>query len=97
MKKDMRFLAVLRSQEKANELKSAMANFDGLDWEIKVSDFENVAGELVNSHVPNVLLAEISFDKPSDMTELSRIVRSRARTRPSWRRPNRRTSRVFAA
>ena len=75
MKKDLRFLAVLRSQEKANELKSAMANFDGLEWEIKVSDFENVAGELVNSQVPNVLLAEISFDKPSDMTELSRIVR----------------------
>lgn len=75
MRKDLRFLAVLRSQDKANELKSAVANFDGLEWEIKVSDFENVAGELVNSHVPNVLLAEISFDRPSDLTELSRIVR----------------------
>jgi pilus assembly protein CpaE len=75
MKKDLRFLAVLRSQEKANELKSAVSNFDGLDWEIKVSDFQNVASELVNSHVPNVLLAEISFDKPGDLNELSRIVR----------------------
>src|SRR3546814_3647712 len=75
MKKDLRFLAVMRSQEKANELKSAVSNFDGLDWEIKVSDFQNVAGELVNSHVPNVLLAEISFDRPGDLTELSRIVR----------------------
>lgn len=75
MKKDLRFLAVMRSQEKANELKSAVANFDGLEWEIKVSDFQNVAAELVNSHVPNVLLAEISFDKPGDLTELSRIVR----------------------
>ena len=75
MKKDLRFLAVMRSQEKANELKSAVANFDGLDWEIKVSDFQNVAAELVNAHVPNVLLAEISFDRPGDLTELSRIVR----------------------
>lgn len=75
MKKDLRFLAVMRSQEKANELKSAVSNFDGLDWEIKVSDFQNVAAELVNSHVPNVLLAEISFDRPGDLTELSRIVR----------------------
>lgn len=75
MKKDLHFLAVLRSEEKANELKSAVSNFDGLDWEIKVCDFENVASELVNSHVPNVLLAEISFDRPNDLTELSRIVR----------------------
>ena len=75
MKKDLRFLAVLRSQEKANELKSAVSSFDGLDWEIRVSDFQNVAADLVNSHVPNVLLAEISFDKPGDLTELSRIVR----------------------
>ena len=75
MKKDLRFLAVMRSQEKANELKSAIVNFDGLDWEIKVSNFQNVAAELVNSPVPNVLLAEISFDKPGDLTELSRIVR----------------------
>lgn len=75
MKKDLRFLAVMRSQDKANELKSAISNFDGLDWEIKVSDFENVAGDLVNSQVPNVLLAEISFDSPSDLTELSRLVR----------------------
>ena len=75
MKKDLRFLAVLRSQDKANELKSAVSNFDGLNWEIKVSDFQNVAADLVNSHVPNVLLAEISFDKPGDLNELSRIVR----------------------
>jgi pilus assembly protein CpaE len=75
MKKDLRLLAVLQSQENANELKSAMSNFDGLDWEIKVSDFQNVAADLMNSHVPNVLLAEISFDRPGDLTELSRIVR----------------------
>ena len=75
MKKDLRFLAVLGSQEKANELKSAMSNFEGLNWEIKVSDFQNVAADLVNSHVPNVLLAEISFDRPGDLNELSRIVR----------------------
>ena len=74
MKKDLRFLAVLRSQEKANELKSAVSGVDGLDWEIKVTDFQDVAGELVNSHVPNVLLAEISFDHPQDLDELSRIV-----------------------
>lgn len=75
MKKDLRFLAVLQSQDKANQLKSAVSGFDGLDWEIKVSDFQNVAAELVNSHVPNVILAEISFDKPGDLNELSRIVR----------------------
>ena len=74
MRKDLRFLAVMKSQEKAKEMKSALSNFDGLDCEIRVSDFQNLAAEFVNSHVPNVLLAEISFDKPDDLTELSRIV-----------------------
>lgn len=74
MKKDMRFLALLHSQDKADDLRSAVGSIDGLDCEIRVSDFKDVAGELVNSQIPNVLLAEISFDRPNDLDELSRIV-----------------------
>lgn len=74
MKKDMRFLAVLHSQDKANDLRSAVGSIDGLDCEIKISNFQDVASDLVNSHAPNVLLAEISFDRPADLDELSRVV-----------------------
>lgn len=75
MDKHIKFLAVMRSAEKAEELRTAVDGVSDIECDVRVDSLRDVASSVVNGHAPDVLLVDLALDEPEVFDHLSSVMR----------------------
>jgi pilus assembly protein CpaE len=75
MDKNIKFLAVMRSAEKAEELRTAVDGVNDIEFDVRVDSLREVAPTMVNGHAPDVLLVDLALDEPEEFDHLSGMMR----------------------
>jgi len=75
MDKHIKFLAVMRSAERAEELRAAVDGVGDLECDVRVDSVQTVAPSMVNGHAPDVLLVDLALDEPEAFDQLSNLIR----------------------
>lgn len=74
---DLNVLAVIRSEETRKDLAAAFMGIEGLNLVIEEGDLDDVGTQLMNSHVPDMLVVDVQTDDPAEMSRLGSICRDR--------------------
>lgn len=75
MDKHIKFLAVMRSAERAEELRAAVESVGDIECDVRVDTVQAVAPAMVNGHAPDVLLVDLALDEPEAFDQLSDVMR----------------------
>jgi len=71
---DFRMVAMLKSDDVGAMLKSALADMNGLDLEVKAENLSEMSPHLMNGAAPNILLVDTSHSDPEELRNLSRLI-----------------------